>query len=141
MERRGAAGRRKPAGFDAGNPASYDWGTYPAAVNAIIAAGMRPYVSIGGHAPNWATHGSGRPAPRARAPRSSVSSPQAAGRQFPDVRIWSIWNEPNLYSWLSPQRTHGVPQSPSIYRKLYLAGHARRWAPPATAATRSCSAS
>ena len=35
-----------------------------------------------------------------------------------------MWNEANLYSWLSPQRTHGVPQSPSIYRKLYLAGHA-----------------
>jgi hypothetical protein len=39
------------------------------------------------------------------------------------VHIWSIWNEPNLYSWLSPQRRDGVPQSPSIYRKLYLAGH------------------
>ena len=46
------------------------------------------------------------------------------GRQFPNVHIWSMWNEPNLYSWLSPQRKRGVPQSPSIYRKLYLAGHA-----------------
>src|ERR671915_264692 len=29
----------------------------------------------------------------------------------------------NLYCWLSPQRSKGVPVSPSIYRKLYLAGH------------------
>ena len=37
--------------------------------------------------------------------------------------IWSIWNEANLYSWLSPQRVKGVPVSPGIYRGLYLAGH------------------
>src|SRR5829696_10313542 len=54
-------GRRKPAGFDAADPASYHWNTYPAAVNAIIAAGMRPYLALGGRAPRWATSGGGRP--------------------------------------------------------------------------------
>jgi hypothetical protein len=48
---------------------------------------------------------------------------QAAGAHFPNVHIWSIWNEPNLYSWLGPQRSHGTPLSPSIYRGLYLAGY------------------
>src|SRR5215217_5099901 len=38
------AGRNKPAGFDGADPASYHWNTYPAAVNAILAAGMRPYL-------------------------------------------------------------------------------------------------
>jgi hypothetical protein len=118
------AGRRKPAGFDAANPASYHWNTYPGAVNAIIAAGMRPYISIGAHAPRWATNGRGRAGTGRPNAKEFGLFAEAVGKQFPNVRIWSFWNEPNLYSWLSPQRAHGVPQSPSIYRKLYLAGHA-----------------
>ena len=118
------AGRSKPAGFDAADPASYHWNTYPGAVNAIIAAGMRPYISIGGHAPRWATNGRGRAGTGRPNAKEFGLFAQAVGRQFPNVRIWSIWNESNLYSWLSPQRARGVPQSPSIYRKLYLAGHA-----------------
>jgi hypothetical protein len=39
------------------------------------------------------------------------------------VDIWSIWNEPNLFGWLLPQRRRGVALSPSIYRGLYLAGY------------------
>ena len=39
------------------------------------------------------------------------------------VHIWSIWNEPNLDSWLGPQRSKGTVLSPSIYRGLYLAGY------------------
>jgi hypothetical protein len=118
------AGRRKPAGFDGSDPASYHWGTYPGAVNSIIAAGMQPYLSLGGHAPRWATNGGGRPGTSRPSAEEFRLFAQAAGRQFSNVHIWSFWNEPNLYSWLSPQRKNGVPQSPSIYRKLYLGGHA-----------------
>jgi len=118
------AGRNKPAGFDGADPASYHWNTYPAAVNAILAAGMRPYLALGGRAPRWATSGGGRPGTSRPSAKEFRLFAQAAGRQFPGVHIWSIWNEPNLYSWLSPQRKDGVPQSPSIYRKLYLGGHA-----------------
>jgi hypothetical protein len=117
-------GRRKPAGFDGSNPASYHWDTYPGAVNAVIAAGMRPYLSIGGHAPKWATNGPGRSGVSRPSANEFALFAEAVGRQFPSVQIWSIWNEPNLSSWLSPQRKQGVPQSPSIYRGLYLAGHA-----------------
>lgn len=117
-------GRRRPAGFDASNPASYHWDTYPGAINAILAAGMRPYVSIGAHAPRWATNGRGRAGTGRPSAKEFGLFVEAVGRQFPNVHIWSIWNEPNLYSWLSPQRKGGVPQSPSIYRRLYLAGHA-----------------
>ena len=101
----------------------YNWGSYDAAVNAIVAQGLQPYLSIGGHAPKWATGKHGRPGtnrPNAKAFRAFA---QAAGEHYPDVHIWSIWNEPNLYSWLSPQRSHGTPLSPSIYRNLYLAGY------------------
>ena len=63
------------------------------------------------------------PGRSARAPRSSASSPRPPARTIPASHIWSIWNEPNLYSWLGPQRSKGTPLSPSIYRNLYLAGH------------------
>jgi hypothetical protein len=98
-------GRRKPAGFDASDPSSYHWNTYPGAVSSIVAAGMRPYLSIGGRAPRWATRGSGRPGTSRPSAKELRLFAEAAGRQFPNVRIWSIWNEPNLYSWLSPQRS------------------------------------
>jgi hypothetical protein len=116
-------GRRKPAGFDASNPASYSWGNYPGAVNAIVAAGMEPYLSLGGRAPRWATNGRGRAGTGRPSAKQFSLFAQAAGRQFSNVHIWSVWNEPNLFSWLNPQRRRGVPQSPSIYRRLYLAGH------------------
>ena len=90
---------------------------------AIRAAGLRPYLSIGGHAPRWATHGRGRPGTARPDAKEFRLFAQAAGAHFPDVDIWSIWNEPNLYSWLSPQRRKGTPLSPSIYRGLYLDGH------------------
>jgi hypothetical protein len=102
---------------------SFNWGSYDAAVNAIVAQGLQPYLSIGGHAPKWATGKHGRPGtnrPNAKAFRAFA---QAAGEHYPAVHIWSIWNEPNLYSWLSPQRSHGTPLSPSIYRNLYLGGY------------------
>jgi len=117
-------GRRKPEGFDGSDPSAYHWGSYPGAVNAILAAGMRPYISLGGQAPKWATRGGGRAGTARPNADEFRQFAQAAGRQFSNVHIWSMWNEANLYSWLSPQRKNGVPQAPSIYRKLYLAGHA-----------------
>jgi hypothetical protein len=115
--------RRKPSGFDGANPAVYNWGSYDTAVAGILANGMQPYLSIGGHAPKWATHGKGRPGTMRPSAKEFRLFAQAAGQHYANVHIWSIWNEPNLYSWLNPQRKGGVPQSPSIYRRLYLAGH------------------
>ena len=117
------AGRRKPAGFDGSDPSSYHWGNYPGAVREIVEAGMQPYLSLGGRAPRWATNGRGRPGTGRPSAKEFSLFAEAAGRQFSNVHIWSVWNEPNLFSWLSPQRKRGVPQSPSIYRRLYLAGH------------------
>jgi hypothetical protein len=115
--------RRKPSGFDGADPASYNWGSYDAAVQGIVDQGMQPYLSIGGHAPRWATHGKGRPGTMRPSAKEFRLFAQAAGRHYPGVHIWSIWNEPNLYSWLGPQRSKGTPLSPSIYRGLYLAGY------------------
>jgi hypothetical protein len=117
------AGRRKPSGFDPVNPASYAWGSYDSAVQAILAQGLQPYISLGGHAPRWATHGSGRAGTARPSAKEFRLFARAAGQHYAGVHIWSIWNEPNLYSWLSPQRSKGTPLSPSIYRGLYLAGY------------------
>src|SRR4051812_41250951 len=119
-------GPKKPAGFDGANPANYNWSIYDDIVRGALARGMQPFLSLGGRAPQWATgkrtrlhNGTYRPS----ATQFRLFS-QAAGRHFPQVHIWSEWNEGNLGSWLQPQRgKHGVPLSPSIYRKLYLSGH------------------
>jgi hypothetical protein len=115
-------GRRKPAGFDGANPASYSWGSYDAAIQAVIDQGMQPYVTLGSHAPDWATGRRGRKGTYRPSAKEFRLFAQAAGLRYPGVQIWSIWNEPNLNSWLSPQRSKGVPLSPSIYRGLYMAG-------------------
>ena len=117
-------GRRKPAGFDGADPSSYSWSDYGSIAQAIRDRGMRPYFSIGARAPDWATKRRGRRGTYRPSAREFRRFAQAAGLQFPQVDIWSIWNEPNLYSWLAPQRRRGTPLSPSIYRGLYLAGHA-----------------
>jgi hypothetical protein len=115
--------RRKPSGFDGANPASYTWGSYDTAVQAILAHGMQPYISLGGHAPRWATSGGGRAGTMRPSAKEFRLFARAAGQHYPGVHIWSIWNEPNLYSWLGPQRRKGTPVSPSIYRGLYMAGY------------------
>jgi hypothetical protein len=124
-------GRKKPSGFAGADPASYNWGSYDDVVAGVIARGMRPMLSIGNTAPDWATARVTR--------RKGIYKPsakefklfaEAVGTRYsgsynglPRVDLWSVWNEPNLYSWLSPQRSKGIPQSPSIYRNLYLAAH------------------
>jgi hypothetical protein len=115
--------RRKPAGFDGADPADYSWSNYGEVINGIIDRGMRPFLSLGGRGPRWATGSRGRRGTYRPNAKEFGRFAEAAGRRFPEVDIWSIWNEPNLYSWLSPQRRERVPVSPSIYRRLYLAGH------------------
>jgi hypothetical protein len=116
-------GRSKPRRFDGADPADYNWGNYGAAIQGIRERGMRPFLSLGGRGPRWATGSRGRRGTYRPSAKEFRLFTEAVGRQFPEVDLWSIWNEPNLYSWLSPQRSKGVPVSPSIYRKLYLAGH------------------
>jgi hypothetical protein len=125
-------GRRKPKGFDAADPAGYAWGVYDEIVQGVVARGMRPFLALGNRAPDWATakrsryRGTYRPSAR-----EFGLFVRAAGQRYsgsfaglPRVDLWSIWNEPNLFSWLAPQRAkNGTPISPTVYRKLYLAGH------------------
>jgi hypothetical protein len=127
--------KKKPHGFKGDNPKEYPsshWNQYDAVVNAIVARGMRPFLVIGGPAPRWASG------------RNSVDRPKAGelkrfahalGTRYsgsfirgsaalPRVDIWSVWNEPNLVSWLSPQYSGNRLEAPRIYRGLVNAAHA-----------------
>jgi hypothetical protein len=124
-------GNTKPAGFDATNPAGYDWSNYDEIVRGAVARGMQPYLVLGNRAPRWASKQGGQQGTYRPSAKELALFSQAAGTRYsgsygglPRVTIWSIWNEPNLSSWLGPQRAKGgTPLSPSIYRNLYLAGH------------------
>jgi len=130
---------------DLTNPRSYGvriWNRYDNLVRSAAALGLRVDFSVTGPAPDWA-HGA---APRGE--RSVVAQAwepnatqfgrfvKAVGKRFsgtyrdedsgrtiiPRVSFWELWNEPNQAGWLAPQWSHGVPQSPIMYRRLYYAG-------------------
>lgn len=125
---------------DPSDPAAYkasEWARYDAAIRGAQERGMQVYIMLGGHAPRWASdpspeglpNGVVRPDPglfeqfvKAAGTRYSGSyTARGPGyndpNPLPRVVIWSVWNEPNLMQWLSPQR-----DAPEIYRNLLYAG-------------------
>jgi hypothetical protein len=135
----GADGAERPD-FDAADPAAYGEGAWEAvdrAVEATVAAGMRPMIDVAFWAPRWAVRrplGAGsnqRWKPAASDFRDFV---EAAARRYdggfeglPAVRLWSTWNEPNNPTFLLPQweRRDGdlVASSPHVYRDLHNAAY------------------
>jgi hypothetical protein len=116
---RDMAPKKRPSGFNGADPNNYDWRPYDAIVSGAQSRGMGVLFQLGGDAPEWATPG-----------KSAVNKPNAAefgkwvravGTHFPNVNLYSVWNEPNLVSWLAPQQSGGVPQAPRIYRNLVRA--------------------
>jgi hypothetical protein len=71
---------------------------------------------LGTAAPEWATPG--KSAIRSPNPAEFGKFAEAVGKRYPSVHLFSVWNEPNLVSWLSPQYSGKVPASPRIYRGL-----------------------
>ena len=101
--------KRKPKGFTGKDPAAYPAGTFDildAFVAGAQARGMQVLLTPTGPIPAWASRCGGSLANR----RVCKPDPQlfgafvrALGTRYPTVKMWSIWNEPNLRSWLSPQ--------------------------------------
>jgi hypothetical protein len=125
-------GEREPSGFNAADPSGYAWGAYDEIVQGVVARGMRPFLALGNRAPDWATarrsryRGTYKPSAREFGLFARAAGQRYSGAfgGLPRVDLWSMWNEPNLFSWLAPQRAKdGTPVSPAVYRKLYLAGH------------------
>jgi hypothetical protein len=125
---------------DPSDPAAYkagEWQRYDAAIRGAQERGMQVFIMLGGHAPRWASDASPEGLPNGVVrpdPALFRQFVKAAGTRYsgsyrvtgegysdpnplPRVIIWSIWNEPNLMQWLSPQK-----DAPEIYRNLLYAG-------------------
>jgi hypothetical protein len=123
---------QRPDGFDAADPEdpSYDFSRYDGFLRAADERGIETLVTISGPGPAWTSDsGDGlvNPNPEefgefaeAVATRYGGGFDPGDGR-LPAADYWSVWNEPNLGIFLRPQLVDGVPYSPLLYRKLYLA--------------------
>jgi hypothetical protein len=119
---------RKPKGFNGKDAAAYPAGTFDildAFVAGAQARGMQVLLTPTGPIPAWASRCGGSLKNR----RVCKPDPQlfgafvrALGARYSTVKLWSIWNEPNLRSWLSPQYevvgSQAVQRSANLYRAL-----------------------
>ena len=120
-----ANGAAKPS-FEAANPASYDWGQYPAVLAEAKRLGWPVLLTITAPAPRWATSNGKFPYITRPDDQDYQEFVTAVAREFgSEVSVYSIWNEPNESVFLMPQWTSkGTPASGRIYRGLYQAGYA-----------------
>src|SRR5439155_16308827 len=91
---------------------------YDAAIAAAAQHGMRVHLTLvgtPGDARGDRRLSNRRPSPKLFASFVSAVASRFSGR----VARYSLWNEPNLDLFLSPQ-----PSSPTMYRDLYRAGYA-----------------
>ena len=118
---------KKPKGFDGKKPESY--GATLAMFDSLVAGaqarGMQVLLTPTGPIPAWASRCKGSVAARKVCkpdPKLYGDFVRALGARYPTVKYWSIWNEPNLGSWLSPQYEVvggvAVQRSASLYRSL-----------------------
>lgn len=119
----------RPTGFAAGDPDSegYSWQEFDSRLDIAIANSLEPIVVLYG-APRWAMRS--RPADRRPWMRpdpvqfglfAEAAATRYRGAQGgrPRIRLWQIWNEPNITVHLAPQfGATGLPTSPALYRSL-----------------------
>ncbi len=135
---RGAASRGLGVFFQLGGSAP-EWATHGnSSVNQPNAADFKSFVqavgtrysgSFGGSAgsPGTPPSGGGSPIPLPGAlasllgAGSGATAAQAPTPAIPRVTLFSVWNEPNLRSWLAPQTKKHVPYAPVVYRRLLYA--------------------
>ena len=116
-----ARARQVGATYIRANVISSDWvrlgpGAYESLVQAAAANGLRVHFTLMGTPRQW----SGDRRLNFRNPSVSLFgrfAGEVAGRFRGRVARYSLWNEPNLVYYLSPQSS-----APAIYRNLYRAG-------------------
>ena len=92
-----------------------------ALVAGAQARGLQVLLTPTGPIPAWASRCGGSVAARRVCkpdPQAFGAFVRALGTRYPTVKLWSIWNEPNLRSWLSPQ--YEVVGSQAVQRSAYL---------------------
>ena len=115
------------------NDPDYNFDYYDTALAQIHQLGMRALFAPTGPAPGWAakpgSDGLIDPDPRQFGAFVNALAKRYSGHFVPSgetgpvqkVDLWTVWNEPNLSTFLQPQFRGGRPYSPLLYRKLYLA--------------------
>jgi hypothetical protein len=115
------AGRKHRPSFAEKDPASYDWHAYDRMVAEARARGLKILMTPSSPVPRWATLG-GRSTTRFPSATHFGRFVRALGARYrTQVSTWSVWNEPNLSTFLGPQYRGGKPYSPSLYRRLFQA--------------------
>jgi hypothetical protein len=112
--------------FNQASPSAYNWGAYDQLIHAATALHWTVLLTVSGGfgtVPRWATpHGEDQYS----YPNASDFGQfmQAVGKHYgKQVKLYSLWNEPNQPQYLRPQYVHGKLVSPAIYRGLFLAGY------------------
>ncbi|MGO9490563.1 MAG: cellulase family glycosylhydrolase [Solirubrobacteraceae bacterium] len=120
----GPTSASKP-GFDATNPAAYNWSEYAPVLARAKALNWPVLLTVTSPVPRWATSNRRAPYITRPEPLEFQEFMTAVAREFGgEVSIYSIWNEPNHPAFLLPQwNSNGTPASPRIYRGLYQAGY------------------
>ena len=128
---------KRPPQLNPTNPGTYlpaGWALYDKIDRAAAQTGMRLFVTITGPIPVWAAGpGRGNQFPVTWKPSAAAFGDfvRAVGTRYngryrpsgqrtalPRISFWSIWNEPNYGSRLTPQVTNRQPVSPMLYRGL-----------------------
>ena len=129
--------KKKPKGFKAADPKSYPaeaWDRFDSLVREADARGIDLLLSPAGPGPIWASQCKKKtptcdPNPKeyqdfftavVKRYSGKYSDENQGGGKLPKVDRFSVWNEPNLKSWITPTN-----QNAAIYRDLvYAAGAA-----------------
>jgi hypothetical protein len=118
---------------------AYNWAAYDDTIKEAKDDGLRVLLMPTGPAPIWASSSQGAPGVTDPDPKAFGDFVSALAKRYgggfdpdrsgpagplPKADLWTIWNEPNLSTFLQPQHRGGRPYSPLLYRRLYLAGQA-----------------
>jgi len=126
--------RKRPRGFNPAdsNSPQYDFSGTDRLVRLARQNGIRVLMTVTGPGPHWS---STRPGKCRRVPCTYLPDPKVFGqfaqavakRYKGSVDYYSIWNEPNLEVWLTPQikrtRAGHIELAGLHYRKLFQAGY------------------
>ncbi|WP_026910461.1 hypothetical protein [Patulibacter minatonensis] len=127
---------KAPAGFNAEDPASYDFANLDAKIDVVAKYGLNVTLVVTGPGPVWGSseparkNGTWKPDP-AQFAKFAAAITKNVG---PKVARYIVWNEPNQGYWLQPQyscvaRKTTIPPfkctsvAPHLYRELARAGY------------------
>jgi hypothetical protein len=126
------AGQRKaPGDFNPRDPNSrhYNWFQIDRLINLANQNGLRVLATVTGPGPHFtsSTPNKCRQVPCALRPKAGAFGAfvEAAAKRYRGrVDFWSLYNEPNLATWIRPQSKSGRVRSEGIiYRNLWKAGY------------------